>query len=121
MITFLRWTVGITSALALALFVLILIVGNGIASAYRSGASSEDFLKAVAPFGVAVLLSGMLASAFLPRARLLLHAVAVLAGAAVAACATILPERPGEALFYIAFFAIWLTYYAVALRLPYPL
>jgi hypothetical protein len=114
-ISFLRWCVVLSTLMALVLFIAILVIGKGLASAYRSGSGTEDFLKSVAPVAIFVLVCGMLASAFLPKARIFLRVVAAGVIAAMAGCATLLVSHTGEALFYMAFFALWLAYYAAIL------
>jgi hypothetical protein len=116
-ISLLRWSVGISSALALALFVLILTIGRGLGSAYRSGTGKEDFFRATAPLAIAMLLGGMLASAFLPKSRAFLHVIAACVIVAIAGCMTLLRSNTGEAMLYIGFFAVWLCYYAALMRM----
>jgi hypothetical protein len=113
-IRFLRWAVGLSSALALAVFLLILTVGKGLASAYGNG--SEDILRASAALAIPVLLAAMLATTFLPNARAFLHVIAAVVIVAVTACLTLLRRNPGEAMIYIGFFAVWLCYYAALMR-----
>jgi hypothetical protein len=104
------------SALALLLFIAILMIGKGLASAYQSGASSEDLIRAAAPWGIALLLCGMLATALVPNARPLLHLVAAFVVLAVGGCTFLLRTHPGEAILYITFFATWLLYYGLLMN-----
>ena len=111
----LRWIIGILSAGALVLFALILIVGKGLADAYRAGSGSIDFLRSTLPFALGLLLVGMLASAIAPGARMLLHAVAVGVVLSVVGCLfAVVPNHPGEGMLYVAFFSLWLIYYVLA-------
>lgn len=112
----LRWVIGLLSALALAGFFLILLVGKGF-EVYRSGAGSEELARTVAVAGTPLLLAAMLVSVFIPGVRLYLHIVAAGVVAAMVGCATIIPAHPGEGLLYAGFFGLWLLYYAMAVWL----
>ena len=111
MLTLLRILLGILNLLALAAFVLVMLVGKGF-DAYRSGnvSSARDLL----PFAVPIVLGAMFVSVFTPGARVFLHIVAVLVGVVVLQCATIIPEHPGEGALYLSFFGLWLLYYGLA-------
>lgn len=111
----LRWLVGISSALALVFFVFILIVGKGLRSAYQSGAGAAHILRDTATFAIPFLLAAMLASAFVPRARGFLHAVAIGVTAAIAGCVVIMLKNPGEGAIYLCFFGLWMLYYATVI------
>src|SRR3954447_15198270 len=114
MLLFLRWSVGIASAAALIVFVLIVTVGKGLGSPYQSGASGENLARAAATFGLPVLLAMMLGSVFVPHSRSFLHLVAFFVIAAALGCGTLIPSHPGEAFLYIGFFGMWIVYYALA-------
>jgi len=113
----LRWMIGIGCVLALALFALIMTVGKGLASVYRSGTGTEDIVRKALPLGIAALLCLMLASVISPHARWLAHVTAAgvslaLAGVLWSAART----HPGEALIYTGFLALWGLWYALTWR-----
>src|SRR3954468_12222422 len=103
MLLFLRWSIGIASSAALAVFVLIVTIGKGFGSSFQSGAASENVARAAATIGLPVLLAAMLGSVFVPQSRLFLHALAMFVIAAGIGSATLLPSHPGEALLYVGF------------------
>jgi hypothetical protein len=111
---FLRWILGIACSLALAGFVLIMIVGKGIRSAYQSGAGTTDIIRSTAVYAIPILLAAMLASLFLPTARGFLHAVAVGVIVAMVTSITIIGTHPGEGSLYFCFFGLWMIYYFLA-------
>jgi hypothetical protein len=115
-VLFLRWLIGLLSALGLIGFFLIVVVGKGF-EVYQSGAGSENLARAAAVIGIPCLLAAILVSVFLPDARLYLHLVAAGATAATVGCALIIPSHPGEGLLYAGFFGLWLLYYAMAVWL----
>jgi hypothetical protein len=110
----LRWLIGVGCAVALALFLLILVVGKGLRSAYQSGAGTLDVVRDTAVAGIPLLLIAMLVSVFLPNSRAYLHVVAAGVLLAMAGCAMMVPESPGEGLLYLSFFGLWGIYYLLA-------
>lgn len=113
----LRWAIGVGCVVALGLFVLILVVGKGLASAYRSGAATENFLRDALPVAIAGLLCLMLGSVVSPQTRWLAHVTA--AAVALAAAGVLWSAartNPGEATIYVGFLALWGLYYALTLR-----
>ena len=109
----LRWLIGLLSAMALAVFALILVVGKGF-EIYRSGAASVDIARVAAVVGAPLLLAAMLVSVFTPGARLFLHLTAAAVLLACAGCVWIIRTNPGEGTLYLCFFGLWLLYYALS-------
>jgi hypothetical protein len=110
----LRWLIGILSGGAIAVFALIVVVGKGLASAYRSADTGESVAQQLAIVLVPVILIGMYVSVFTPGTRWLMHAVALGVIALALFCAMALHERPGEIGLYLGFLCLWLVYYALA-------
>ncbi|MGC4048883.1 MAG: hypothetical protein QM757_05095 [Paludibaculum sp.] len=115
MILFLRWVVGLASAVALAGFALVMLVGKGLELTYRSGAGAASLVRDAMTVGIPLLLVAMLASVFLPHARTFLCVVAFFVAAAMAGCLTIVRTNPGEGLLYLGFFALWGVYFGTAI------
>ncbi|QOY88051.1 hypothetical protein [Paludibaculum fermentans] len=115
MILFLRWVVGLASAIALVGFALVLTVGKGLELTYRSGAGAASLVRDLMTAGVPVLLLAMLVSVFLPQERTFLCVVAVLVAAAMAGCLTILATNPGEGSLYLGFFGLWALYFGMTI------
>lgn len=109
----LRWLVGALSVVGLAVFLLILIVGKGF-EVNRSGAASENLQRMAATAGAPLLLAVMLVSVFVPGSRLFLHIVAAGVALACVLCLSIVSTNPGEGALYLAFFGLWILYYALA-------
>lgn len=107
----LRWVLAIACGGALAVFALILTVGKGF-DAFRSAdtGNSSSLLVVTIPAG----LLAMLVALFLPQARLFQHIVAAAVVAAAIGCLTILKTNPGEGGLYLAFLALYLLHYALA-------
>lgn len=118
MIVLLRLVVGLACAAALAGFAFILTVGRGLALSYRSGAGAAMLVRDALTVGVPVLLLAMLVSVFTPHARAYLFIVAGGVLLAMAGCAMLLPENPGEGSLYLAFFALWGVYFGMTLWGP---
>ena len=112
--TALRWLIGLASAAALVLFLLIMIVGQGLSDAYRSGSGGEAIMRTFLTFAVPLMLVGMLVTAFAPHSRVLMHCVAACVVAAAAGCTSLLSSHPGEGLLYMGFLGLWLLYYFLA-------
>ena len=110
----LRWLLGILSGGAIAVFALIIVVGKGLASAYRSADTGESVVQQLAIVLVPLILIGMFVSVFTPGTRWLMHAVALGVIALALFCAISFGERPGEIGLYLAFLCLWLLYYAQA-------
>src|SRR4051812_10521503 len=107
----LRWLIGISSAISLAVFVVIVTVGKGLGSAYQSGAPGENAARVAANIGLPLLLCAMLASVFFPNARAFLHGVAFFVALAIVGCVALFKSNPGEATLYTGFFLLWTLYY----------
>lgn len=114
MLIVLRIAVGVLSAIGLAGFALIVVVGKGLRSAYRSGAGSSDLMADAALVAIPLLLLAILASVFTPQARRFLHGLAVAVTLAAIYLATQVPDYPGEMAVYLGYFALWGVYYAAA-------
>lgn len=108
----LRWVLGIGALLGLAVYVLISVVGKGIASSYRSGSAGENLERLAATVGIPLLLALMLVSVVQPAWRPVLHLTAVCAAAALAGCLLLGRTNPGEASVYGSFLVLWLIFYA---------
>jgi hypothetical protein len=109
---FLRWLIGAGCALGLAALALILTVGKGF-DAFRSAETGSG--GELWGIGFLTLLAGMLVSVFVPSSRLWMHGTAVIVAAAAVGVFTILRTNSGEGSLYLAFFALWLVYYYLAM------
>lgn len=112
---FLRVVLIATTVIGLAIWGLIMVVGSGLKSWYRSGAGSEELSALAGAVGPPLIGALVLGSLFFPKARGFLH---ITAAAMALACAGWIwaTYEDGPMIWGLAYFAGWFLYYALALQ-----
>ena len=102
----LRWTIGLTTALILAAWVALSVVGDNFRRSF--GASEGSPLPLIVGVASASLV---LASVVWPERRMLLHIVAVVMLALCVGCAFLARQTMFVASLGFIYAALWFTFY----------
>ena len=107
MIQALRWALGAIAIVVGIGWLSLALIGNTFRSSF--GASGVGLLTRVGPV---LMLALVLASVVLPNHRVLLHATAVVVGAACVGLAFVLRESIFVGTVGLAYCAAWFAFYA---------